>query len=335
MEYPSKDLEQQALMQKRTLYAVASVLGKECTLSMKSGEKFTGRLFTYVNEGVILKSCARADAPEDANTQVFHKGTFESMSFCNVAPHNFRKFKTDTQISNSRSGKNRDLQKWEGEGEDEVLLAEEGDAKFDQFAVNEVKFGVKSDYREEFYTTNKVEERELTEEQRIRAERVEREILSKSKIDEYVEDEEASFSAVLGYGRFADRIPPPAPETIANPVRRFRGKASRDHDKQPDRYAEKKLDKQPHKSEPKPFGLIVGVPSFVPEVTSPSFPPLGVPIQAQSVEFIPLSAPFSSQKASNLPLSDTGTLTLLFLEGASIFTDSRLCSHEWTPDLIT
>lgn len=281
-------------MHKRALYAIASVLGKEGTLVMNSGEKFTGRLFTYVNEGLILKSCSRflesSIAPGDLTTQMFMKGTFESLSFSNVTPPTFRKFKTDTQISNSNSGKARNLQKWEGEGEGEALNLDEGDSKFDQFLVNEIKFGVKSDYREEYYTTTKVNERELTEEQRLRAERVEREILSKVKVDEYVEDEEACFSAVLGHGRFSDRKPI---VKDPSPTRRFRGKAKKEIDRR----------------ETKPKGLVVEVPVYVPDEVKALFTPL----------------------SSGLP---SDSLTSLYLEGASFYTSSRLDAYEWTSDLI-
>mmetsp|Transcript_9260 Transcript_9260/g.17690 ORF Transcript_9260/g.17690 Transcript_9260/m.17690 type:complete len:291 (-) Transcript_9260:245-1117(-) len=290
MDHTSKDLESKEQMHKRVLFAVASVLGRECTLSLNSGEKFSGRLYTYVNDGLILKSCTRADTATEATTQVFRKGTFESFSFFNVTNRDTRKFKTDTEISNSRMGKNRNLQKWEGEGEGELLITEEGDTKFDQFTVNETKFGVTSNYREEYYTTSKVNEQELTEEQRIRAERVEREILSKAKTDEVIEDEEAAHSAVLGYGRFSDRKPP---QQTPGPQKRFF-----------------KAGKEPERPEPKQTALVVEVQSFVPEAKSSLFTPLSCELPPDSV-------------------------TSMYLDGAAIYTDSRLSSHEWTSDLIT
>ena len=69
-------------------------------------------------------------------------------------------FGTDAAISRARGtwGRERELQRWAPEEGDEPALSLEesvaGHARgWDQFAVNEAKFGVRTDYAEELYTT--------------------------------------------------------------------------------------------------------------------------------------------------------------------------------------
>ncbi|CCE63408.1 hypothetical protein TPHA_0E03180 [Tetrapisispora phaffii CBS 4417] len=67
------------------------------------------------------------------------------------------KFKTDVDISKSAPKiKERELQKWAPEADDSSALnqgLDDGSSNWDQFAVNEKKFGVTSSYDEHFYTT--------------------------------------------------------------------------------------------------------------------------------------------------------------------------------------
>jgi hypothetical protein len=293
MDDPSK------VQHQRVMYAVASVLGKESTLQSVSGEKSTGRLYTYTSEGLVLKGFS--DTLQVATTEVFPKGSFESLSFYNVTPLNYRKFKTDTEISNTGGGTpsstnptsgsfnrmNRSLEKWEGEGEGELLKMDEGYVGYDQFKVNELKFWVTTNYQDEFYTTPKVSERELTRDQLSRAEKAEREILSKGKTDEVIDDnEEAAFSAVLGVGRFANMKPKQQGQSETK--RRVKTKG--------------------REIEEVKRVMLDEVPSFVPEVK-------GV--------LSPLSA--------ELPLD---SVTAQYLEGAAYFTDSRLSPFDWDSDLV-
>lgn len=69
-------------------------------------------------------------------------------------------FQTDTGISAGRLGERRELQRWDGGASDSNGLNDGGledsiDSKkpWDQFAVNEEKFGVRTDYDENIYTT--------------------------------------------------------------------------------------------------------------------------------------------------------------------------------------
>lgn len=257
-------------MKKRVLYAVASVLDKEGVLSTSLGEKHHGRLCDYTPEGLLLKGFSEAD--QEPISQPFSKGSFESLSFYNVAPPSLKKFKTDTQISKSRGGKTRSLEKWEGEGEGETLRMEEDFSSFNQFKVNETKFGLTTNYLDELYTTPKVNERELTREQVTRAERVEREILSKSKTDEVTEDnEEAAFSAVLGHGRFSNMKP--------------KGETK-----------QQRRQKEPERKEVKAAALVAEIESYAPETKSTT--PLIQSPDCVTTQFLEGTADFMDNRLS-------------------------------------
>lgn len=66
---------------------------------------------------------------------------------------------TDTAISGVSESRERELVRWAPSEADEPLeslggdLGGRGAGKWDQFAVNEQRFGVTTDYHEEFYTT--------------------------------------------------------------------------------------------------------------------------------------------------------------------------------------
>lgn len=79
-------------------------------------------------------------------------------------------FKTDVDIAGgNKILKERELTKWEPE-DDKLHLAqtlEESSTNWDQFAVNEQKFGVKSTYDEHFYTT-KINKNDPNYEQRLK-----------------------------------------------------------------------------------------------------------------------------------------------------------------------
>lgn len=70
-------------------------------------------------------------------------------------------FQTDVNISGGRLGDRRELQPWDGGGPSSTNgvgvggLEDSTDGKkWDQFKVNEQKFGVRTDYHEDFYTTS-------------------------------------------------------------------------------------------------------------------------------------------------------------------------------------
>lgn len=63
-------------------------------------------------------------------------------------------FRTDADISGNIALRERNLQRWEPSAEADVDLSlESGDCSWDQFRANEQRFGLKSDYDENIYTT--------------------------------------------------------------------------------------------------------------------------------------------------------------------------------------
>ncbi|EPR64318.1 LsmAD domain-containing protein [Toxoplasma gondii GAB2-2007-GAL-DOM2] len=164
-----------------------------------------------------------------------------------AAVHAGSGFQTDTQISahsgkrfNDRStrggaGQPRELQKWVGDGsrgEDTFgALEPAGGAgarrvnggtasDWDQFAVNEQRFGVRSSYKEELYTT-KLDLDAIPLQVQQQADRIATELEKQQQgtrdgaVDDSrgVEDEEALFSAVTGTGGYSQhrRAPPDGP----------------------------------------------------------------------------------------------------------------------------
>ncbi|CAK7902551.1 PAB1-binding protein 1 [[Candida] anglica] len=63
------------------------------------------------------------------------------------------KFKTDTDISGKGRVKERELQRWVPDDDSAMLTLEDDGGHWDQFKVNEEKFGVESTYDEHLYTT--------------------------------------------------------------------------------------------------------------------------------------------------------------------------------------
>lgn len=103
-------------------------------------------------------------------------------SIANSPKGNRSGFQTDTGISGGRLGEKRELQRWDAGGPSSNGGLDGGleDAKdnkpWDQFAVNEEKFGVQTDYDESIYTTSIDRSRPDYNEKVARAEKLARRI---------------------------------------------------------------------------------------------------------------------------------------------------------------
>ena len=163
--------------------------GNPCRILMPSGKIIQCRFNQMQNSSILFES---------------KRGEHESINFSACTGFSIRlkskKIKTDSEISKS-GFKNRKLENWPTDGPELTLESDTG--KWDQFEVNNKKFGVVSTYDEEIYTTKKVKEDQLTREQVIRAKIIEDEIMNKEHKEESGDDEEKMFGAVLGSGRFA------------------------------------------------------------------------------------------------------------------------------------
>lgn len=93
-------------------------------------------------------------------------------------------FQTDTGISAGRLGDRRELQRWDAGGSSGSNGLNDGGLEdstdnnkaWDQFAVNEEKFGVRSDYDENLYTTTIDRSRPDYNDRLARAEKIARKI---------------------------------------------------------------------------------------------------------------------------------------------------------------
>jgi hypothetical protein len=124
-------------------------------------------------------------------------------------------FKTDTEISSRiEFGRPRELQRWSfddfnASDLEELENYQVGDAEWDQFAVNEARFGIKASFKEDMYTTPLNRD---SEEYKIRlaaAEKIAQEIENTVAIDPHlaeergqpnsysVDDEEKLYSSVM------------------------------------------------------------------------------------------------------------------------------------------
>ena len=205
------------IMTSRFVWTHLQLYGYVVSIQVKNGTWYKG-IFKHMDEktfDVTLDKVTRRDVREKSQksksfrSQDIVQLLAEEVDTRNVAKD--LKFMTDTDISASNSTGERELVAWSADGEDAGLEGGLGDTKgagigkFDQFAVNERKFGVKSTYDETLYTT-KLDKSKLSKQQKQKAERQAREILSKSSTNVHVMedrgksvngDEEALYGAVV------------------------------------------------------------------------------------------------------------------------------------------
>lgn len=123
----------------------------------------------------------KADAAAAAAAAKSSAGT-TSRSPSNAPAEGKKAFQTDVDISRSREIKQRELQKWTPDDNETFNLGsgalEDENEKWDQFAVNEKKFGIKSSFDEHFYTT-KINKNDPNYAERVKeADRIAKEIES-------------------------------------------------------------------------------------------------------------------------------------------------------------
>ncbi|KAJ8612404.1 hypothetical protein MRB53_037445 [Persea americana] len=104
-------------------------------------------------------------------------------------------FRTDTEISASNTFRQRELQRWEpGPADmslDDMGIEESNTNGWDQFAANEQKYGVKSSYDEEMYTTSIDRSHPQYAKRMAEAERLAREIEGSAAPNSHVAEERA------------------------------------------------------------------------------------------------------------------------------------------------
>ncbi|BFZ59870.1 poly(A)-binding protein binding protein [Saitoella coloradoensis] len=193
-------------MYDRLLFLIVNLVGNQVSATIRSGARFSGILLSAKTEGdfgVVLKNARQTHAAmgdEPLKEQREAKDTLiilpqdlveiraEKIDLGQVAGE--RKnggFRTDTDISarptsTTPLGSERELTRWEPDtSELASLTLEESTSKaaggnWDQFATNEKLFGVRSDFREELYTTKIDKNHPLYKQREAAAAKIAREI---------------------------------------------------------------------------------------------------------------------------------------------------------------
>lgn len=99
-------------------------------------------------------------------------------------------FRIDTDISGNTAMPERDLQRWEpSTTADSGLSLESSSGPWDQFQVNEQRFGLKSDYDENIYTTRIDRSRPDYRQREAEARRIAQEIEGSSTTNNHTREE--------------------------------------------------------------------------------------------------------------------------------------------------
>ena len=99
-------------------------------------------------------------------------------------------FRTDTDISGNMAMPERDLQRWEpSDTADPSLSLESSGGAWDQFQVNEQRFGLKSDYDENIYTTRIDRSRSDYRQREAEAQRIAQKIEGSSTNNNHTKEE--------------------------------------------------------------------------------------------------------------------------------------------------
>ncbi|KAF1955507.1 hypothetical protein CC80DRAFT_493007 [Byssothecium circinans] len=208
----------------RMYYLLANLSGLPGHITLKNGEKYTGVLsgtsldpteMRYVFK-MVKKVQAAGDAQVNGTAEASddYIGTGEnyvvSFDMSDVADFHVSNvildktqakgqngisgFRTDTDISRNMAVRERPLEKWEPAPDTNANLSLESSGQstgWDQFAVNERLFGVRSDYDENLYTTTIDRNHPQYAERVAHAERKAREIESSSALNAHVSEERA------------------------------------------------------------------------------------------------------------------------------------------------
>ncbi|KAL8646566.1 MAG: hypothetical protein Q9210_006062 [Variospora velana] len=166
----------------RLLFLMAHFMGLSATVTVKNGEAFSGIFFGASLDGsdqaYLLKMVQKVRASDktepngspDTYGDFIGSGEDYAMSFdtkdvVHLAVDGVTfdiseraqngSFRTDADISGNLALRERNLQRWEPSTDTEIDLSLDGKGgAWDQFQANEQRFGLKTDYDENIYTTS-------------------------------------------------------------------------------------------------------------------------------------------------------------------------------------
>ncbi|KAF1810253.1 hypothetical protein P152DRAFT_451346 [Eremomyces bilateralis CBS 781.70] len=204
----------------RLSFLLASFIGRPCTITTKTGDQFHG-IFSGSTVGspesryvlkMVKKALPHNEQSNGVSTADDYIGTGENhtMSFdtadvidlcalqvdTDVVQSKSQNgtpgaFKTDADISGNLAMRERNLQRWEAEPNDNVQLSldDKSHGTWDQFEANERLYGAKSDYDENIYTTKIDRSHPLYKQRVAQADRIAREIESSGALTSHVAEE--------------------------------------------------------------------------------------------------------------------------------------------------
>ncbi|KAJ2906260.1 LsmAD domain-containing protein [Zalerion maritima] len=191
--------------------------GQRARITLTSGAEFEGVFAGATESGCNLRMVQQKKLPggnitngtkrdEQSQNMTFQRKDIASASLAsgNARPQNGSRsgFRTDAAISNTRGGQERTLKKWEPESTDGMDMSLEGPSNsgpWDQFAENERRFGVKTDYDETMYTTAIDRSHPQYKQRLLDAEKKAREIQSTAAMTPHVaEERQMDFSSSGG-----------------------------------------------------------------------------------------------------------------------------------------
>ncbi|WFC94006.1 poly(A)-binding protein binding protein [Malassezia brasiliensis] len=240
-------------MRERVVALLAMLVGQMVVVTLVSGERYVGVLSAAHTEasplGVVLSVAQRlstdgrvagepvaslviagADLAEvDATNAVLSTAEdLDALQQHVTKAKPVSGFRTDTEISQAARTDGRTLQRWDDAGEaPETTGLESGTLPsaqgWDQFAANEARFGIKSDYEETMYTTKLDRSAKDFKQREREADRIAREILEqntdnvhvaeeRNQVEAHDRNEEDKYGAVV---RGANAYVPPAARTGA------------------------------------------------------------------------------------------------------------------------
>ncbi|PIA92602.1 Ataxin-2 [Cercospora beticola] len=181
---PAPSQMQNKQLHDRTVFLYSQLIGQDVTVSLTSGEQFTG-VYSGTSDGYehhIIKMTKQTrhagqsqvngnSASDFTGTGSDHELTVHIDDVADIAVPNVKLaaavttqqngsagFRTDTQISGQDSHlfRERELQPWQADPSTDVDLSLEvtSGGEWDQFAANKRLYGVDTDYNEEMYTTS-------------------------------------------------------------------------------------------------------------------------------------------------------------------------------------
>ncbi|KAM3420882.1 hypothetical protein BST61_g4117 [Cercospora zeina] len=213
---PAPSQLQNKQLHDRTVFLYSQLIGQDVTVSLTSGEQFTG-VYSGTSDGYehhIIKMSKQTrhagqshvngtSASDFTGTGADHELTIDIDDVADIAVPNVKLaaavttqqngFRTDTQISgqDSQSFHERELQPWQADPSTDVDLSLDKSAggEWDQFAANKRLYGVDTDYNEDMYTTSIDRSNPEYRRRELEAERIAAEIERSAPANAHVAEE--------------------------------------------------------------------------------------------------------------------------------------------------